>query len=270
MFSGETTMSNIWCKALGVSCILSIPLAEACEREPPGSCERPVTVERLTGATLVEIGRDKSIVWHFGAKQFLLEIRGPRRDALVRHLLGSAANAHQLQGRWQFNEKNDQIILHDVRAENLNNPHKVALPMLPAGPFRADLGDRQYNIDELDICGGWESVGKDAKVSWTFEIRPNNSLVIQSTEGTLPAALTTKLFGHPAEVSKIEGDWEFKRSRRLVLTQLRADTHRQTEPIETTVKPVGVLAIELLGGRCRRVKWLRASAFNPDTIELRR
>jgi hypothetical protein len=142
--------------------------------------------------------------------------------------------------------------------------------MLPAGPFRADLGNRQYNIDELDVCGRWESVGEDPKVSWTFSDQslgtPGNSLVIQCAEGTLPAALTTRLLGYPAEVSRIEGQWESKRSRRLVLVKLTAGKHRQTEPIETTVKPVDVLMVELLGGQYRRIKWLRASAFNPDTI----
>ena len=259
-------MSNTWCKAFGVSCVLSSFLTGACEPSPPGSHERPITVERLTGATLVEIGRDKSIVWHFGVERFLLEIRGGPRDALVRQLLGRAADARQIQGQWQFDEKKNQLVLHDLVADNLRNPHQVVLPMLPAGLFRADLGDRQYNIDELDICGRWESVGEGPRVSWTFEGRPSNSLAIQCEEGTLPAALTTKLFGHPAEVSRIGGEWESKRSRRLVLTKLRAGTHRQTEPIETTIKPVDVLTVELLGSQYRRVKWLRPSAFNPDTI----
>lgn len=264
-------MSNIWCKALGVSCVLFAVVVVACEPEPSESFERRITVERLTGATLVEVSRDKSIVWHFGVKRFLLEIRGARRDALVRQLLGRAANVSQIRGHWQFDEKNHQLVLHDVMAENLKDSHKVTMPMFPAGPFRTDLGDRQYNIDELDICGRWESVGKGPKVSWTFEVRPGNPLVVQCTEGTLPAALTTKLFGHPADVSKVEGEWKFNQSSgRLVLTKLRAGTHRRAEPVETTIAPVGVLAIKLLDNQCRRVKWLRASAFNPDTIELRR
>ncbi len=266
MSCGETTMSSIWYKGLGVSCVLSMVLAVACEPPPPGSFERSITVERLTGATLVEISRDKSIVWHFGVKRFLLEIRGGPRDALVRQVLGRTANVSKIRGQWQFDEKKHQLVLHDVMAENLKNPQQVVLPMLPAGLFRTDLGDRQYNIDELDICGGWESVGEGPKVSWTFEVRPGNSLVVQCAEGTLPVALTIKLFGHPAEVSKVEGEWEFKRSRRLVLTNLRAGTHRQTEPVETTIKPVGVLTIELSGSQYRRVKWLRTSAFNPGTI----
>lgn len=266
-------MLSSWCKTLAVSFVLWLPLAKAVPEEPPppGSFDEPITVERLTGATLVEIGRDKSIVWHFGVKRFLLEIRGGPRDALVRQLLGSAANVRQIQGQWQFDEKKHQLALHGLVAENLKNTHKVVLPMLPAGPFRTDLGDRQYNIDELDICGRWESVGKGPKVSWTFGFESHgNSLLIQCAEGPLPAAVTTKLFGRPAEVSKVEGEWEARRSRRLVLTKLSTGTHRQTKPVETTIKPVGVLTIELLGSQCRRVKWLRASAFNPDTIRSRR
>jgi len=247
--------------------VLPVFFAVARESVSPGSFERPITVERLTGATLVEVGRDKSIVWHFGVKRFSLEIRGGRRDALVRRLLGHAANARQIQGQWQFDEKKDQLVLHDVMAENLKNSHRVTMPMFPAGPFRTDLGDRQYNIDELDICGGWESVGEGPKVSWTFEVSSGNSLVVQCTEGTLPAVLTTKLFGHPADVSKVEGEWKFNQSSgRLVLTKLRAGTHRRAESFETTIAPVDVLTIELLDTQCRRVKWLRASAFNPDTI----
>jgi hypothetical protein len=214
----------------------------------------------------VEIGRDNSIVWHFGVKRLLVEIRGGPRDALVRQLLGRAADVRQIQGQWQFDDKKNQLVLDGLVAENLKNRHQVVLPMLPAGLFRANLGDRQYNIDELDICGSWESLGEGPKVSWTFEVRPSNSLVIQCAEGTLPAALMTKFFGHPAEVSKVEGEWESKRSRRLVLRKLSAGAHRQTKRVETTIKPVGVLTIELLGSQCRRVKWLRRSAFNPDTI----
>lgn len=259
-------MLKIWCKAFGVSCVLSIFLTGACKPPPPGSCERPITVERLTGATLVEIGREKSVVWHFGVKRFLVEIRGGPRDELVRQLLGHAVDVRQIQGQWQFDDKKNQLVLDGLNAENLKNPHQVVLPMLPAGLFRANLGDRQYNIDELDICGSWESLGEGPKVSWTFEVRPRNSLVIQCAEGALPEALTTKFFGHPAEVSKVEGEWESKRSRSLVLTGLKAGTHRQTELLETTVRPVGVRTIELLGSQCRRVKWLRRSAFNPDTI----
>lgn len=263
-------MSNTWCRAFGVSCVLSSFLTGACEPSPPGPHERPITVERLTGATLVEIGRDKSIVWHFGVERFLVEIRGGPRDGLVRQLLGRAADVSQIQGLWQFNEKKNRLVLHDLVGDDLKNPHRVVLPMLPAGPFRTDLGDRQYNIDELDICGRWESVGDGPKVSWTFEVRPRNSSVVRCAEGTLPPALTIKLLGDPTEVSEIEGEWEFRRSRRLVLTRLTAGTHQQAEPIETTVKPVDALTIELLGGQWRRVEWLRASAFNPDTIRSRK
>jgi hypothetical protein len=157
--SGETTMSNTWCKTFGVLCVLFVFLIGACEPPPPGSCESRITVERITGATLVEIGRDNSIAWHFGVKRFLLEIRGGRRGALVRQLLGRAADVKQIQGQWQFERS----------------------------------------------------------------------------------------------------------TRQLVLTRLRAGSHRQTELVETTIEPVGVLTIELLGSQCRRVKWLRRSAFNPDT-----
>jgi len=259
-------MSSIRCKALLTACLFSTFFVEACKPVPPGSHDTAITVERLTGATLVEIGRDKSLVWHFGVKRFLLEIRGGPRDGLVRQLLGRAANVSRIQGNWQFDEEKHQLVLHGLVGDNLKNPGQVVLPMLPAGLFRANVGERQYNIDEFDICGRWESVGEGPKVSWTFEVRPRNSLVVECANGILPAALTSKVFGHAAEVSRIEGEWEFKRSGRLVLRRLRAGTHRQAEPIETTVKPVGVLAIELLGSQYRRVKWLRASAFNPDKV----
>jgi hypothetical protein len=243
--------------AFGAACLfLSLVVAARCAPPPPGF-DRAITTERLTGATLTEIGRDPKIIWHFGVKRFRVEFRGDPPVALIRQLLGQEKKVKQIEGLWRYKDQGNQLVLEDLSAGDLKNRQQVILQIDPAGPLRANLDDRQYHLEEFDVRGLWESTAEDAKVSWKFKFEPlidlGNPLTVQCEKGYLPESLVKSLMGESLKVSKIEGQWEFiPNTKRIKFKKLSAEGHKQNEVVETTAKPVDVLTMELFGSQYRR------------------
>jgi hypothetical protein len=225
--------------------------------QPPGF-DRAITTERLTGATLSEIGRNSEIVWHFGVKRFRVEFHSDPPATFVRQLLGQERKVKTIEGRWRYEDRDSRLVLEDLSAGEFHNRQQVILSIDPAGPLRADIGDRQYNIDEFDVRGQWKSIKGEVTVSWKFKFEPvighGNPLIVQCENGLLPEPLVNSLMGRSLKVSKIEGKWEFDRYKKQILFKnLEAGGHKQQEVIKATVTPADVLTMELLGVRYQRM-----------------
>ena len=234
-------------------------IAPTTQSVEPGDCYLPITAERLTGATLRQIGGRPGLVWHFGVTRFRLDLDKSPPDEWVRQLKGKGTEIKRIEGHWRYEAKKSQLVLHGLGIKDAEDLPIIALSIRPAGLLRADLGDRQYSVNELDVRGKWKSLEKDREVMWTFEFDPHitrgNPFAVQRKNGPLPDSITSAFLGRPEETSKIEGEWKFDRfTKRLELIKLTAGTRRQIDPTVVTVKVVDILTIELPGGRYRRVE----------------
>ena len=197
-----------------------------------GDHDRAITVERLIGASLRQIGREPRVVWHFGVTRFRVELGENPPGDLARRFVGRPKSATRIEGKWRLEEAKDQLVLYDLVGEDFKMSSEVILPILPAGLLRANLGEQQYSVNEFDIAGQWESVGDGPQISWSLTFEPlitrGSPFVVECNKGPLPKEITSKLLAQPAEVSRIEGEWKFDRfAKRLELRKVTAGTHRQ-------------------------------------------
>jgi hypothetical protein len=232
------------------------PITQSVE---PGDCYQSITAERLTGATLRQIGGKPGLVWHFGVTRFRLDLDKKPPDEWVRRLASTGAGISRIEGQWRYEARKSQLVLYDLAIKDAEDLPSIVMPIRPAGLLRADLGDRQYSINELDVRGKWKSLEKNREVVWTFEfdphIRRENPFTIQCENGELPKSITSALLDRPEETSKIEGKWKFDRfTKRLQLSKLTPGTCEQAKPIVVSIEVVDVLTIELPGGRYCRVE----------------
>lgn len=137
------------------------PGADRVEKQPIPGGVRPVTVERLTGAQLLEIGQEPAIVWDFTADRFELTIDGdPLPTDLLDSLLGEGEQSRRIVGAWKLSADGQALLISEIEAQPLPSDDlqstvstargaaEVRLSLAPAGWVRANLGERQYNIRE--------------------------------------------------------------------------------------------------------------------------
>ena len=105
----------------------------------------PVTAQRLAGARLTDIGDDVS--WTFTDSLVVIENKNqPIPSDLAETLLGGQSMCQRIEANWQLDEEISVLRLSSMKVDGKDAGKELAIPIMPAGYIRVNLGSRQYNV----------------------------------------------------------------------------------------------------------------------------
>lgn len=127
--------------------VVLLAAAAGCSKpKPVPGYVAPITVERLVGRRLADI-KQKQISWRFDATTVTIDNNG---DPLPQHILDDLQlqrdSCKQIKAAWSLSASNDRIAFTEFEIDGEATAGEATVAIEPAGPIRANLGSRQYNI----------------------------------------------------------------------------------------------------------------------------
>ncbi|MFK7821989.1 MAG: endonuclease/exonuclease/phosphatase family protein [Planctomycetaceae bacterium] len=154
-----------------------------------------VDTGRLIGASLKSIR--SSARWAFGRTKFEVTFRRARKSGhgytgddreLAKKLTKSDIfPPAQISGRWSLSENDSRLSLTDLKCNGESLPN-IWFPIAGAGPFRANIGPMQFNIDEFGGTYHGSYVSKRSGARLAISSPPTKLHNAPATMTLVPAA----------------------------------------------------------------------------------